>query len=236
METGKIYGFEALLRWQSAEFGNIPPADFINIAEESGEIVQIGMWILENACRVIQRVNREYDRDIVISVNVSPVQLRQHDYIQHIKDVLAISHINPANIQLEITEGNLVDFIDNRNETLEEVIATGITLALDDFGTGYSSMAYLKNLPVKCLKIDSMFMDGGNTDQKSEAITASTIDLVHSLGLIIVAEGIENREQYDRLKAMHCDYIQGYLFSKPIAEDKAFEFIPQFEQLHGNDK
>ncbi|MDR0975207.1 MAG: EAL domain-containing protein [Ruminococcus sp.] len=231
METGEIYGFEALIRWESAEFGNIPPADFIKVAEESGEIVQIGMWILENACRFIQRVNREYNREIVISVNVSPVQLRQHDYIEHIRNVLTISHINPANIQLEITEGNLVDFIDNRNETLEEVINTGITLALDDFGTGYSSMAYLKNLPVKCLKIDSIFMEGDDSE-KSQAITASTIELVHSLGLIIVAEGIESREQFDRLKAMHCDYIQGYIVSKPLAEDKAIEFIPQYEQLH----
>jgi diguanylate cyclase (GGDEF)-like protein len=231
MESDEIYGFEALIRWESAEFGNIPPADFIKVAEESGEIVQIGMWILENACRFIQRVNKEYNREIVISVNVSPVQLRQRDYIEHIRNVLAISHINPANIQLEITEGNLVDFIDNRNETLEEVINTGITLALDDFGTGYSSMAYLKNLPVKCLKIDSSFMEGYSSE-KSQAITSSTIELVHSLGLIIVAEGIESREQYDRLKAMHCDYIQGYLFSKPLAEDKAIEFIPQYEQIH----
>jgi diguanylate cyclase (GGDEF)-like protein len=231
METGAIYGFEALIRWESAEFGNIPPADFIKVAEESGEIVQIGMWILESACRFIQRVNKEYNREIVISVNVSPVQLRQRDYIEHIRNVLTISRINPANIQLEITEGNLVDFIDNRNETLEEVINTGITLALDDFGTGYSSMAYLKNLPVKCLKIDSSFMEGYSSE-KSQAITASTIDLVHSLGLIIVAEGIESREQYDKLKAMHCDYIQGYLLSKPLAEDKAIEFIPQYEQIH----
>ncbi|MDR0987481.1 MAG: EAL domain-containing protein [Ruminococcus sp.] len=231
METGAIYGFEALIRWESAEFGNIPPADFIKVAEESGEIVQMGMWILENACRFIQRVNKEYNREIVISVNVSPVQLRQRDYIEHIRNVLTISRINPANIQLEITEGNLVDFIDNRNETLEEVINTGITLALDDFGTGYSSMAYLKNLPVKCLKIDSSFMEGYSSE-KSHAITASTIDLVHSLGLIVVAEGIESRDQYDKLKAMHCDYIQGYLLSKPLAEDKAIEFIPQYEQIH----
>jgi diguanylate cyclase (GGDEF)-like protein len=233
IETGRVYGFEALLRWENPEFGNIPPADFIAIAEESGEIVKIGMWILENACRFIQRINREYDRDVVISVNVSPVQLRQHDYIEHIRDVIAISHINPANIQLEITEGTLVDFIDNRNETLEEVIATGITLALDDFGTGYSSMAYLKNLPVTCLKIDKMFVDGvGESEAKSSAITASTIELVHGLGLVIVAEGIETREQYELLKKLHCDYIQGYLFSKPLLEERALEFIPKFEQLH----
>jgi diguanylate cyclase (GGDEF)-like protein len=233
METNTIYGFEALLRWESAEFGNIPPSDFIKVAEESGEIVQIGMWILENACRFIQRVNKEYNRDIVISVNVSPVQLRKRDYIEHIRNVLAISHINPANIQLEITEGNLVDFIDNKNETLEEVIATGITLALDDFGNGYSSLNYLKNLPVKALKISKMFM-GENADEKSEAITASTIELVHSLGLIIVVEGVESREQYEKLKAMHCDYIQGYLFSKPLPEDRAIQFIPQYESLHGD--
>jgi diguanylate cyclase (GGDEF)-like protein len=232
METNTIYGFEALLRWESAEFGNIPPSDFIKVAEESGEIVQIGMWILENACRFIQRVNKEYNRDIVISVNVSPVQLRKRDYIEHIRNVLAISRINPANIQLEITEGNLVDFIDNKNETLEEVIATGITLALDDFGNGYSSLNYLKNLPVKALKISKTFISE-NADEKSEAITASTIELVHSLGLIIVVEGVESREQYEKLKAMHCDYIQGYLFSKPLPEDRAIQFIPQYESLHG---
>jgi diguanylate cyclase (GGDEF)-like protein len=232
IETGEIYGFEALLRWENAEFGNIPPADFIKIAEESGEIVQIGMWILENACRFIKRVNSEYDRDIVISVNVSPVQLHQHDYIAHIRNVIAISHIKPQSIVLELTEGNLVDFIDNKNETLEEVISTGITLALDDFGTGYSSMSYLKNLPVKVLKINQEFVKN-MADEKGGAITSSTIELVHSLGLVIVAEGIETREQYDSLKAKHCDFIQGYLFSKPLDEEKAMEFIPQYEQIHG---
>jgi diguanylate cyclase (GGDEF)-like protein len=230
-ETCDIYGFEALLRWNSTEFGNIGPSDFINVAEESGEIIQIGKWIFENACRFIGLVNDKYEREFMLSVNVAPSQLKQEGYLKHIKNVLDISQLNPSKIQIELTESTLIDFIDNHSDIIDKVSNLGITIALDDFGTGYSSMKYLRDLPVKCLKIDKTFIDTVN-ERKGESITDSIIDLVHNLGIVTVAEGIETVEQYDKLAEMKCDYIQGYIVSKPLDEDEAQRFVEDYELKH----
>jgi diguanylate cyclase (GGDEF)-like protein len=230
-ETCEIYGFEALLRWNSNEFGNIGPSDFINIAEESGEIIQIGKWIFENACRFISMINDRFSKEFVLSVNVSPSQLKQAGYLKHIKNVLDISQLNPSKVQIELTESTLIDFIDNHSEIIDEVSKLGITIALDDFGTGYSSMKYLRDLPVKCLKIDKTFIDTVN-ERKGESITDSIIDLVHNLGIITVAEGIETVEQYDKLSEMKCDYIQGYIISKPLDEEESVSFVENYDEKH----
>jgi diguanylate cyclase (GGDEF)-like protein len=228
MKTGGIYGFEALLRWQSKDFGNIPPSDFINIAEESGEIVQLGMWIFENACRFVQTAKNLTGKDITVSVNVSPTQLMQKGYLHHIKNVLDISSINPSHIFIEITEGVLSSFVGEHKGIVEAIIDMGISIALDDFGTGYSSLSNLKNLPVKCLKIDKSFIDTAG-EARSDAVTDSLIDLVHTLGIITIAEGVETVEQFEKLRDMNCDYMQGYLMSKPLTENEAVEFINRFE-------
>jgi diguanylate cyclase (GGDEF)-like protein len=230
-ESRDIYGFEALLRWNSTEFGNIGPADFINVAEESGEIIQIGKWIFENACRFIGMINDRFGKEFVLSVNVAPSQLKQAGYLKHIKNVLDISQINPSTIQIELTESTLIDFIDNHSEVIDEVSKLGITIALDDFGTGYSSMKYLRDLPVKCLKIDKSFIDTVN-ERKGESITDSIIDLVHNLGIITVAEGIETVEQYNKLSEMKCDYIQGFIISKPLEEEEAMLFVENYDKEH----
>jgi diguanylate cyclase (GGDEF)-like protein len=230
-QTCDIYGFEALLRWNSTEFGNIGPSDFINVAEESGEIIQIGKWIFENACRFIGMVNDKFGREFMLSVNVAPSQLKQSGYLKHIKNVLDISQLNPSKIQIELTESTLIDFLDNHSEIIDEVSKLGITIALDDFGTGYSSMKYLRDLPVKCLKIDKTFIDTVN-DRKGESITDSIIDLVHNLGIVTVAEGIETVEQYDKLAEMKCDYIQGYIISKPLDEPESIRFIENYDSKH----
>ncbi|MDR0992914.1 MAG: EAL domain-containing protein [Ruminococcus sp.] len=230
-ESCDIYGFEALLRWNSTEFGNIGPSDFINVAEESGEIIQIGKWIFENACRFIGMINDKFEREFMLSVNVAPSQLKQSGYLKHIKNVLDISQLNPSKIQIELTESTLIDFIDNHSEIIDEVSKLGITIALDDFGTGYSSMKYLRDLPVKCLKIDKTFIDTVN-DRKGESITDSIIDLVHNLGIVTVAEGIETVEQYDKLAEMKCDYIQGYIISKPLDENESMRFVENYDAKH----
>jgi diguanylate cyclase (GGDEF)-like protein len=230
-QTCDIFGFEALLRWNSVEFGNIGPSDFINVAEESGEIIQIGKWIFENACRFIGMVNDKFGREFMLSVNVAPSQLKQSGYLKHIKNVLDISQLNPSKIQIELTESTLIDFLDNHSEIIDEVSNLGITIALDDFGTGYSSMKYLRDLPVKCLKIDKTFIDSVNA-RKGESITDSIIDLVHNLGIVTVAEGIETVEQYDKLAEMKCDYIQGYIISKPLDEGESIRFIENYDSKH----
>lgn len=234
--TRDIHGFEVLLRWISPEFGVVPPADFINVAEESGDIVKIGTWIFESACRTLKQINETIDPNIIMSINVSPVQLKRDDYIEHVKQVIDITRVNPKNIQLEITESTLIDFTDSNSSVINEINELGISLALDDFGTGYSSLNYLKNFPIKCLKIDKSFIDEINNNQRDYAITDSIIDLVHGLGIHTVAEGIETVGQYNFLAEMKCDYIQGFLMSKPLDERDAIEFIESYDALHKPDE
>lgn len=235
-KTCDIHGFEVLLRWVSSEFGVVPPAEFISVAEESGAIVQIGSWIFESACRTLKQINENLNPDIIMSINVSPVQLRRDNYIEHIKRVIEITQVNPENIQLEITESTLIDFTDSKHTVINDINDMGIALALDDFGTGYSSLNYLKNFPIKCLKIDKSFIDEINDNKRDYAITDSIIDLVHNLGIHTVAEGIETVGQYDFLKDMNCDYIQGFLMSKPLEEADAIEFVEKYDALHRPDK
>lgn len=234
--TRDIHGFEVLLRWISPEFGVVPPADFISVAEESGDIVKIGTWIFESACRTLKQINETIDPNIIMSINVSPVQLRRDDYIEHVKQVIDITRVNPKNIQLEITESTLIDFTDSNSSIINEINDIGISLALDDFGTGYSSLNYLKNFPIKCLKIDKSFIDEINNNQRDYAITDSIIDLVHGLGIQTVAEGIETVGQYNFLAEMKCDYIQGFLMSKPLDERDAIEFLESYDALHKPDE
>ncbi|MBQ2823411.1 MAG: EAL domain-containing protein [Oscillospiraceae bacterium] len=230
-----IHGFEVLLRWNSATYGNIPPADFITVAEETGEIVQIGTWIFESACRFLKLLSDNCRHDIIMSINVSPVQLKRADYLEHIQRVIEITQINPANIQLEITESTLIDFLDTNDSVFQKINDMGISIALDDFGTGYSSLNYLKNFPIKCLKIDKSFVDEINNNKRDYAITDSIIDLVHNLGIKTVAEGIETVGQYNFLRDMKCDYIQGFLMSKPLDENDALEFVEKYDALHKPD-
>lgn len=234
-DTCDIHGFEVLLRWKNQQFGNIPPTEFISVAEETGAIVQIGMWIFENACRFLKVLCDNYRDDIIMSINVSPVQLRRADYLETIQHVIEITQVNPKNIQIEITESTLIDFVDNNDSVIEKINDMGIALALDDFGTGYSSLNYLKNFPIKCLKIDKSFVDEINNNKRDQAITDSIIDLVHNLGIKTVAEGIETVGQYSFLKGMKCDYIQGFLMSKPLDEEAALEFVERYDDLHKPD-
>lgn len=234
--TYDIHGFEVLVRWDSPIFGNIPTQEFINVAEETGDIVQIGMWVFENACRFLRYLCDNYRDDIIMSINVSPVQLKRADFIESIRHVIDITQLNTRNIQIEITESTLIDFLDNDNSVINELNEMGIALALDDFGTGYSSLNYLKNLPIKCLKIDKSFVDEINNNKRDQAITDSIIDLVHSLGIKTVAEGIETVGQYNFLREIKCDYIQGFLMSKPLNEEDAMEFVEHYDDLHKPDE
>ena len=150
--------------------------------------------------------------------------------------VLEITHINPKFIQIEITESTLIDFTNSSSNIINEICDLGISLALDDFGTGYSSLNYLKNFPIKCLKVDKSFVDEIYTNRKDYAITDSIIDLVHNLNIKTVAEGVETVGQFNALKEMKCDYIQGFLMSKPLCENEMIEFVEKYDALHKPDK
>lgn len=231
VQNGDIHGFEVLVRWESEELGNVSPFTFVQIAEETGAIVEIGTWIFETGCRFLKRMN-EINPDIIMSINVSPVQLKRKDFIDKVRRTINVFQVNPANIQVEITETSLVEFIDGNNDTIQKLADMGIALALDDFGTGYSSFGYLKDMPIKTLKVDKSFVDEICSKHKDYQITGSIIDMVKNLGIKTVVEGVESIEQYNILAEMKCDYIQGFLMSKPLNASDAMEFVETYEDLH----
>lgn len=233
-EDRSIHGFEVLLRWESDDLGFVPPSQFVQIAEETGEIVKIGMWIFETGCRFLKQIN-EYNKDIIMSINVSPVQLKNRDFMDNIRRMLDITKVDPHNIQVEITETSLVDFADKSSGYINEMHELGFGIALDDFGTGYSSLNYLKSFPISCLKVDKSFVDniaGNGADYK---ITDSIIDLVHGMNIKTVAEGVETIAQYDSIVQLKCDYIQGFLMSKPMDEESALEFVKLYDTMYKPD-
>ncbi|MGG1678899.1 EAL domain-containing protein [Neobacillus sp. NRS-1170] len=213
--TGKAKSFEALLRWKNSEFGNIPPSDFIPLAEDTGLIISIGHWVFEHACRQIKKWNdRGYD-DIRVAINISPKQFQQPNLVQFIKSMIDKYKINPASLEIEITEGVMSD----TKETIpliRKIKELGISISVDDFGTGYSSLNYLKQLPIDVLKIDKSFIRDIMVDEKDAAITTTIIHLGKSLGLEVIAEGVETKEQVEFLINANCHKIQGFYYSKPI--------------------
>ncbi|BCK86311.1 hypothetical protein MIZ01_0065 [Sideroxyarcus emersonii] len=225
--SGNICGAEALIRWRPAGGGMVSPADFIPVAEETGLIVDIGQWVLHSACRQAVRLNAMAGRELPIAVNVSPRQFRQSDLVSRVRSALQHSGLNPACLELEITESSLVHDTGSFIKTLQELKTLGVKLAIDDFGTGYSSMAYLKDFPVDRLKIDQAFVSRLETESSNIAILKAIIALGHSLNMKVIAEGVETAYQQAFLHGIGCDELQGYFFSKPLP-------VEAFEKLLGD--
>lgn len=222
--THKIDAIEALIRWRSPIFGMVPPAQFIPLAEETGLIVSIGLWVLKQGLSDFAALQREGIQLEHISLNVSNVQLRNDETVAAIKEVIAASGVAPDHIELEITESYIADDVNHAIEVLQSFRDMGVGLAIDDFGTGYSSMSYLKKLPVTRIKIDKSFVDGLPGSEDSITLTNSVIALAKNFGLAITAEGVELEAQLVFLEQQCCDQIQGYYFSKPLpfSELKAY--------------
>jgi diguanylate cyclase (GGDEF)-like protein/PAS domain S-box-containing protein len=214
--TGKICGAEALIRWQPPAEKMISPASFIPVAEETGLIEDIGYWVLKHACQQALYLSQRVGKVFPIAVNVSPRQFRQAGLVNSVRLVLQESGLDPACLELEITESSLVHDTKNFIHTLHELKALGVKLAIDDFGTGYSSMAYLKDFPVDRLKIDQVFVSHLETEPSNIAILKAIIALGHSLGMKVIAEGVETAYQQAFLHGIGCDELQGYYFSKPL--------------------
>jgi diguanylate cyclase (GGDEF)-like protein/PAS domain S-box-containing protein len=220
-----ITGVEALLRWNSQDLGEISPVTFIPVAEESGLIVEIGDWVLVKACEQLSKWHRDGLRDISMSVNLSVLQLQRGDLTQRLCDILADNDMAPNQLELELTESVIMANAEQSISTLRQLKAVGVTLSIDDFGTGYSSLSYLRRLPIDALKIDKEFVGDITTDPDDEAITATVINMAHSLGLNVVAEGVETAEQAEYLREQGCDEIQGHWLSRPLPPDQCFLFL-----------
>lgn len=215
-DNGKIVAAEALLRWRSPELGMVSPGLFIPVAEQTGLIVDIGTWVLRSVCKKIARWRDDGEDPVKIAVNLSAVQFMRADLPDTVAAAIGESGISPTLIELEITESALIGDVERAIATMHEIRSLGVSLSLDDFGTGYSSLNYLKRFPLDTLKIDQSFVRDLGENEEAAAIVRSIIGLAHNLGMQVVAEGVETQFQREYLAANHCDYLQGYLFSRPI--------------------
>ena len=228
LASGALVGAEALIRWQHPQYGLISPAQFIPLAEQSGQIVQVGEWVLRTACRQAVDFATSGLAPLVMSVNLSARQLRDDSLIQLIRSALLESGLPPASLELEITESMVMSDVEKSAEILGRIKKLGVRIAMDDFGTGYSSLSYLKRLPIDRLKIDQSFIHEVTTDSSDAALTRAIIALAHNLGIPVVAEGVETREQRDFLVQAGCDEAQGYFYGRPV---QAAEFRQLADRL-----
>ena len=212
LQSGALVGVEALIRWRDDERGNVPPSAFIPLAEESGFIVQIGAWVLEEAVRQAAAWQR-MGTAVAVSINVSPLQFRQADFVDRVAAAIRVSGVSPELIELELTESILVQDADEALQRLHELVRVGVRLAIDDFGTGYSSLAYLKKFPIHRVKIDQSFVRGLPDDPSDHAIVTAMLAMARALGFDTVAEGVETEAQRECLLALGCVHFQGFLCS-----------------------
>ncbi len=229
LQTGKLVGMEALLRWKHRELGRISPAEFIPLAEETGLIVPIGNWVLNEACKQAKKWQLAGYSPVRMSINVSAVQFTRNDFVSVVKEALHVSQVNPGCIELELTEGLLLQDIQGAAAKLKELKKLGVYIAIDDFGTGYSSLRYLKQLPIDTLKIDQSFIRDMRIHDpakgKDKALVEAIIMLGHTLSMHIIAEGVELQEQLDFLRECKCEEIQGFIYCKPIPATDVEKFM-----------
>ena len=225
LRDNRIVGAEALLRWDNGTLGPIPPSTFIPIAEETGLIVPIGDWVLREACRQIGRWSEAGLAMHTIAVNVSALQLFRGDLVRRLREILAEMRVPAHRLELELTESMLMANPEQSIATLTQIKALGVHLSVDDFGTGYSSLAYLKRLPIDTLKIDKTFVGDLTTDPDDEAIVSTVIMMAHSLGLDVIAEGVETNDQLRYLTEQKCDEVQGNLISAPLEAERILQFL-----------
>jgi EAL domain-containing protein (putative c-di-GMP-specific phosphodiesterase class I) len=227
LATGEMIGMEALLRWQHAQRGLVPPLEFIPALEDSGLIVAVGDWVVEEACRQLTEWTRAGLRVAPIAVNLSARQFRRRDLDQVIRRLLAAQGHLPELLELEITESSLMEDPKDAIRQLQALRDAGLRISVDDFGTGYSSLAYLTRLPLSTLKIDRAFVSAATTEANSAAIVKTVIDMAQRLSFDVVAEGVETDQQVAFLRQHGCEKGQGYRFGKPVAADAIALRLPR---------
>jgi predicted signal transduction protein with EAL and GGDEF domain len=227
LRTGKVDGVEALVRWKHPQFGNLLPVRFIPLAEQTGLIMPLTLWVLHEALRQ-SRAWRQLGLNLHTAVNLSVWNLQSQELPDQIAGLLRTCAVEPDSLQLEITESAIMVDPSRAMETLTRITDLGLKFSIDDFGTGYSSLAYLKRLPVNELKIDRSFVSNMASDKDDLVIVRSTIDLGHNLGLRVVAEGVENRDTVEKLAALNCDAVQGFYMSRPLSAVDLTRWLIQF--------
>lgn len=226
LATGAMTGFEALLRWQHPELGQVSPLQFIPVAEDLGLIIPIGQWVLLEACRQLRQwQDQGLTQPLTISVNLSVKQFAQPDLIEQIDQILQATGLESQLLRLEITETAIMENAESAARIMEQLRSRQIQLAMDDFGTGYSSLSYLHRFSVDVLKIDRSFISRLGEPQQGLGIVQAIISLAHSLEMEVIAEGVETARQRNQLQQLHCEYAQGYLFSQPLSSEEAGELL-----------
>jgi EAL domain-containing protein (putative c-di-GMP-specific phosphodiesterase class I) len=228
LETNKVRGFEALLRWSHPVRGNVPPLAFITIAEETGLIVKIGEWVLRSACLAAS----SWPDEMIVAVNVSALQFRADNLLSTVQDALSGAGLPAHRLELEITESALLDDAANVVETLRELHGLGVKISMDDFGTGYSSLSYLQKFPFDKIKIDRSFVAEDTED--SRAILSAVAGLGASLGVAITAEGVETAEQLEKIRGHNCTHVQGYFTGRPMHSDRIGDFLGAYSSRNEN--
>ncbi|MCU9612468.1 EAL domain-containing protein [Caldibacillus lycopersici] len=231
LQSGKLIGSEALVRWMHPKLGLIPPLEFIPIAEETGLINDIGKWVLIEACKQQKKWVEEGLGELFISVNVSAYQFQHSDFIANVKNALAISGVKPTYLHLELTESGMLKNINHSIEIMKSIQELGVKVSIDDFGTGYSSLSYLKNLPINTLKIDRSFIHNLHLESVDRSIVKAIITMGNGLSVKVVAEGVETLEQIEELKNLNCDYAQGYYIEKPVDQVAFAEVLKNHNKL-----
>lgn len=227
LKSGKIFGFEALIRWQNPQLGMISPPEFIPLAEEIGIISHLGEWVLREACSKANTFSKISNEPIKIAVNISSKQFQEENFIDIVQQVLIETKLPPEQLELEITESVSLENINRVILKLNTLKNMGISISIDDFGTGYSSISYLKYLPVSTLKIDQSFILNMLTNMKDRALVESVISLAKSFGFHVIAEGVETKEQLELLKSLGCLSAQGYFFSKPVPMKEVYRLYEE---------
>ncbi len=223
LRTARMIGVEVLLRWQSAEFGLLPPSEFIALAENSGIIFALGEWVLRTAFAQAREWTLAGHRDLKVAVNISGLQFKHPDFLANMERLIEETGVEPETLELEFTESVVMEKADKTITTLQSLKKMGIRLSIDDFGTGYSSLSYLKHFPIDRIKIDRSFVADVNRSKDDAAIVEAIISMAHSLNLRVVAEGVEDRDQLRFLEARNCDEVQGFYLAKPMSAE---ELIP----------
>lgn len=225
LTQNRLEGVEALLRWNHHALGDVSPAEFISIAENTGLIHQIGNWVMRESCRAWVRWSKSGVKPFTLSVNVSPLQFAREDFVETLQNILQETGMDPLFLELEVTESSMLSYEESTREKLAQLHQFGILISLDDFGTGYSSFRQLRELPVQVLKIDRSFIVNLFTDRNQEAIVRSMIQLGHNLGMKVLMEGVETSDQLEWLLNERCDYVQGFYFSRPLREKDVVKHV-----------